>query len=147
MMFVVDEEIGVSVERVFDVMADARNEARWNDQVSRSELVSAEPIAQGSRFVTVNRGAEYDAVISTYDRPRRLAFTVRGEAMDIDACFAFEAAGSERTRLHGEFDMRPKGFMRVIFPLMSPLVRKDFPKQMQRFKTLCEQLAASMPRS
>jgi hypothetical protein len=34
--------------------------------------------------------------------------------------------------------MRPKGFMKLIFPLMKPAVQKDLPRQMQSFKTFCE---------
>ena len=55
-------------------LADVRNEPRWNDQVSRSELVSSGSIAKGSRFKTVNRGYEYDAVITTYEVVMRYVF-------------------------------------------------------------------------
>ena len=52
----VDVAIGAPIGRVFDLMADSRNEPRWNSQVSTTELVSDEPVAQGSEFTTVNRG-------------------------------------------------------------------------------------------
>jgi hypothetical protein len=57
--------------------------------------------------------------------------------MDITAAFAFQPEGGG-SRLVGEFDMRPKGFMKLIFPLMKPAVQKDLPRQMQSFKTFCE---------
>ena len=36
--------------RVFDTLADLRNEPQWNSQVSKAELRSDEPIELGSRF-------------------------------------------------------------------------------------------------
>src|SRR4051794_27674831 len=98
----------------FDRMADARNETAWNSEVSRSELLSGEPIGQGSRFLTVNRGKEYTATISSYERPGLLVFEVAGAPMDITATFRFEPDGTG-TSFSGSFDMRPKGFMRVMF--------------------------------
>ena len=34
--------------------------------------------------------------------------------------------------------MRPKGFLKAIFPLMRPVIRSDLAKQSQRFKAFCE---------
>lgn len=38
------------VSDVFLLMADNRNEPRWNSNLSDSELLTAEPIGLGSRF-------------------------------------------------------------------------------------------------
>jgi hypothetical protein len=138
MKFFVDEELAVDPGTAFDAMADVRNETQWNGQVTRAEMVSSGSIAKGSRFQTVNRGYEYDAVLTTYERPKRLEFEVTGKQLDISVGFRFEAAGPGRSRMHGEFDMRPKGFMKLLFPLMKPLVRRDFPKQMAGFKGFVE---------
>ena len=137
MKFEVETEISRTPAEAFDKMADVRNETRWNSQVSRSELTSDEPVREGSVFTTVNRGKEYNATISTYDRPRRLAFDVTGKPMDITATFSFEPNG-EGTVLKGEFDMRPKGVLKAIFPVMKPVIRKDLAKHSQSFKDFCE---------
>jgi hypothetical protein len=34
--------------------------------------------------------------------------------------------------------MQPRGIMKVLLPLMSPMVRRDFPKQLDSFKAFCE---------
>jgi hypothetical protein len=126
------------VDEVFDAMADARNEIHWNDQVSASSLVGSEPIGGGSEFRTVNRGRPYRARISRYERPASLGFDVTGDTMDIRAEFRFLAEGPAAASLTASFDMRPKGVMRVLLPLMSPLLRRDFPKQGEAFKRFCE---------
>ena len=84
------------------------------------------------------RRTTYDAVITTYERPVRLEFDVTGRQLDMSVSFRFEAAGANRTRMQGEFDMRPKGVLKLFFLLMPPLVRRDFPKQMAGFKRLFE---------
>src|SRR3954447_14994332 len=93
MHFVVEKDIAVPPERAFDAMADARNEPRWNSQVSSSELVGDGPVGPGSRFRTANRRQPYDATITTYERPGRLVFEVTGRVMDITASFSFAPAG------------------------------------------------------
>jgi hypothetical protein len=133
----VDVEVARPRDQVFDLMADARNEPSWNSQVSRTELISDEPIGNGTEFTTTNRGQEYVAIITSYDRPNRLAYSVVGKTMEIVASMELaDSAGG--TRLKGQFDLQPKGFMKLMMPLMSGAVRKDFPKQFASFKTFCE---------
>ena len=118
-------------------MADARNEAAWNSQVSTSELLSPEPVGLGSEFRTVNRGQTYDATITEFTPAQAVTFAITGKSMDLTGTFRFaETTGG--TQVDAEFDLRPKGFMKVIMPLMAPVVRKSFPKELARFKAFCE---------
>lgn len=133
----VSVDIDAPQEQVFDLMADVRNEPEWNSQVSKAELRSGEPVGLGSRFMTVNRGQEYEAVITGYTRPSDLTFEVSGKAMTIQGRVVF-TGDAARSHLDAEFDMQPRGFMKVMLPLMSPLIRRDFPKQFASFKAFCE---------
>ena len=142
MIFAVETAVAASPEAAFDAMADARNETRWNSQVSRAELLSDEPVRAGSRFETVNRGQTYLATITTYDRPARLVFDVTGKALDIGAEFDFAPAG-DRTRVSARLDFRPKGVVRAMFALMTPAVRRDLPTQLDSFRAMCESGAAA----
>ena len=132
MSFEVSSTVNVGPEAAFDAMADARNETKWNSKVTRSDLVGNEPISQGSTFQTVNRGQTYDATITDYQRPTRLTFEVTGRQMDITTTFVFRAEGGA-TILDGSFDFRPKGLLKVVFPLMRPMIKGDLPKQMASF--------------
>jgi len=138
----VDVEIARPRDQVFDLMADARNEPAWNSQVSRTELISEEPIGPGTEFTTTNRGQEYVAIITSYDRASRLAFNVVGNTMEIAAAMRF-ADSPDGTRLTGQFDLQPKGFMKLMLPLMAPAVRKDLPRQFASFKEFCESYAGA----
>jgi hypothetical protein len=123
---------------VFDLMADVRNEAQWNDGVSRAELTTDEPVGEGSKFLT-DRGplGQLESTITVFDRPRRLEFGATSKRMDLAISFTFTEAGSA-TLVHGTFDPKPKGVMAVLFPLLRPMIRRDMAKQHQQFKALCE---------
>ena len=124
-------------EQVFNLMADARNELAWNSKVSKSELISGEPIGKGTEFATTNRGQEYVGIITTYDRADEVGFNVVGKALEIIASMRF-ADSADGTRMAARFDLRPKGFMKLMLPLMAGAIRKDFPRQLKSFKEFCE---------
>lgn len=128
---------GIPPDVAFDAMADARNEVRWNSKVTRSDLVGDQPIGKGSHFQTVNRGQVYDATITEYERPTRISFEVTGKQMDITTAFTFKAS-PQGTLLQGDFDFHPKGFLKVVFPLMRPMIRSDLPRQMGSFADFCK---------
>jgi uncharacterized protein YndB with AHSA1/START domain len=126
---------------VFDLLADARNELRWNDGVSRVELLTDEPIGQGSRFLVEDRRGEHAVTIAVFDRPERIEWALTGERMDVAIRYAFmETAGG--TTVVGTFEARPKGFTKVLLPLLMPLIKRDIAKQHGNFKSLCEARAS-----
>jgi uncharacterized protein YndB with AHSA1/START domain len=129
-------QIACPPEEVFDILADLRNDTQWNSRVSRAELRSPEPIGLGSRFAIVNGGTAYDVTITSFDRPSRLVFEASGKPDLTIACtFAPKAGGTE---LESDFDFRPRGALKVLFPLFAPLIRRDVPKQYASLKALCE---------
>lgn len=91
----------------------------------------------GSQFTTVNRGQQYTATITSYDRADEVTFSVASRAMLIVGQLHFTDT-EVGTALDGQFDMQPKGFMKFLLPLMAPAVRKDFPRQLASFKSFCE---------
>ena len=123
-------------EQVFDTLADLRNETQWNSRVSSAELLSGEPIELGSRFSIVNGGTPYEVTITTYDRPSRLVVEASGKP-DLTIAYTFTPTG-EGTDLESVFDFRPRGVLRMLFPLLAPVIRRDVPKQYASLKALCE---------
>ena len=123
-------------EQVFDMLADLRNDPKWNSRVSSAELRSPEPIGQGSQFAVVNGGTAYDVTITTYERPSRLVYEASGNP-DLTIACTLTPAG-EGTELESDFDFRPKEALKVLFPLLAPVIRRDVPKQYASFKALCE---------
>jgi uncharacterized protein YndB with AHSA1/START domain len=123
-------------EDVFETLADLRNDTQWNSRVSSAELLSPEPIGPGSQFALVNGGTAYDVTITTHERPSRLVFEARGKP-DLTITYALTPTG-EGTALESDFDFRPSGALKVLFPLLAPVIRRDVPKQHASLKALCE---------
>ncbi len=123
---------------VFDQIADARNESTWNSTLTDYKLVSQGPIAQGSTFTYKNRGNEFTSTLSTYDKPSSLAFQVHGKPMDINASVTFEAVGPSTTTVHAEYDLMPKGIMKLLMPLFGGTLSKAFAKEFENFKRFSE---------
>ncbi len=124
----------------FDLMADVRNETKWNDGVSRAQLTTDEPVGRGSKFVTDHGGplGQIESMITAFDRPERLEFEASSKRMDLAISFTFSETGSG-TLVHGTFDPKPKGIMAMLFPLLRPMIRRDMAKQHQQFRALCEE--------
>ncbi len=125
-------------ERLFDTLADLRNETQWNSRVSTAELRNTESIGQGSRFAIVNGGTPYDVTITTYDRASRLVLEASGKP-DLTIAYTFTPTG-DGTQLESDFDFRPRGALKLVFALLGPVIRRDVRKQYGSLKALCERL-------
>ena len=136
MEFTLERHLRCAPEHAFDLMADARNETKWNSQVSRSELRSEEPVGPGSQFLIVNRGQEYDATLATYERPSRLGFQIHGQ-MEMAIAYSF-APDEDGTRYRAVYDFRPTGATKLLAALLTPVIRRSLNKETDSFKALCE---------
>jgi uncharacterized protein YndB with AHSA1/START domain len=122
------------VEEVFDVVADERNEPRYNPRMRRAEKISEGPIGVGTRFraETASTGRAIPMVIEVtdYERPRRLASATHMSSMDIQYTLTFEPV-PEGTRMRWSGELAPRG----IFKVMSLLVAFVGRRQEQRIWT------------
>lgn len=126
------------IDVVFDQIADARNEEKWNTSLTDYKLISAGPIGKGSRFSYKNRGNAFASTLAEYDKPSYLAFHVHGEPMEIDARVDFKAIDPDTTTVSAEYAFKPKGLMKVLLPLFAPVLRKAFAKEFGNFKSFSE---------
>jgi uncharacterized protein YndB with AHSA1/START domain len=114
--------IDAPVGRVFDIVADERNEPRYNPRIVRADKVSEGPVGPGTRFVAEPRGTgpkgAMTLTIVEYIRPRRLHNVVRSSYMTVDGTLTFEDTG-RGTRLSWEWDMDLVGPMRILSPVLA----------------------------
>ena len=123
---------------VFDHIADARNEAKWNATLTDYKLVSQGPIGKGSQFSYQNRGNTFHSTLSEYDKPDHLAFQVHGKPMDIVAQVQLEPVSAGVTNVVAEYVFMPKGAMKIMLPLFGPMLKKAFAKEFENFKQFSE---------
>ena len=113
--------IKAPVDEVFDLVADERNEPKYNPRMVRAEKVTEGPVGAGARFIAEPKGAgrrgQMTLEVLEYDRPRRLHNLVRSSYMLVDGTVSFEAVDGG-TRLRWDWDMRLVGPMRVMSPVL-----------------------------
>jgi Polyketide cyclase / dehydrase and lipid transport len=115
--------IDAAVDQVFDMVADERNEPRYNARIVRAKKMSEGPVGPGARFVAEPKGmgarGRMTLDVLEFDRPRRLHDVVRSSFMRVDGTVTFEEADGGGTRLRWDWDMDLIGPLRVLTPLLA----------------------------
>jgi uncharacterized protein YndB with AHSA1/START domain len=114
--------IKAPINEVFDMVADERNEPRYNPRIVRAEKLDDGPVGAGSRFVAEPKGmgskGEMALTILEYERPHRLHNVVRSSYMDVDGTVTFaEATGG--TRLTWDWTITMVGPFRLLSPVLA----------------------------
>ncbi len=113
--------IAAAVTEVFDIVADERNEPRYNPRIVRAEKVTDGPVGAGSRFVAEPKGmgakGEMTLEIVEYQRPHRLRNVIGSSYLHVEGILTF-AETDGGTRLRWDWDMRLVGPMRVLTPVL-----------------------------
>ena len=114
--------IDAPVDEVFDMVADERNEPRYNSRIVRADMVSEGPVGAGARFVaepkSMGAKGKMTLTIVEYDRPRRLHNIVRSSYMQVEGTLTFEEVEGG-TRLRWDWDMGLAGPMRMLSPVLA----------------------------
>ncbi len=139
MTFSEEMQISCPPTVAFDLISDVRNETRWNGSVRSAELLTSEPVDRGSTLRTDHGRplGQIESTIAVFDRPARLEYDATSAAMDLGITFTFTKT-PDGTTIVGEFAPRPKGVMRLLFPLLRPTIRRDMATHFARFVALCE---------
>jgi len=116
------------VEEVFDVVADERNEPRYNPDLLSSQMLTAEPIDVGTRFRAVHAGGrepfELTIELTEFDRPRRIGSLTWSPVGTIRGGVTFEPADGG-TRMSWAWDVHPTGAARYLGPLVGIVGRRE----------------------
>ena len=114
--------IAAPVERVFDTAADSRNEPSFNPAMTGVELLTPPPIGLGTRFHARmgKAGMEMLVELTEFERPHRLGSRTTSSMMQTSGTLTFAADG-EATLMSWDWQVRPKGWLRMLGPLSGPL--------------------------
>jgi carbon monoxide dehydrogenase subunit G len=109
-------------EEVFDFVADSRNEPSFNPAMTGVELLTPLPIGAGTRFrARMGRaGTPMLVELTEFDRPHRLGSRTTSSMMQTSGALTFAADG-DCTVMSWDWQVRPKGWMRMLGPLFGPL--------------------------
>jgi len=108
-------------ETVFDFVADARREPRYNPLILPAEKLSEGPLGVGRRFLnetaSIGRKTRWAIEITSYERPRRLLTLLSSSAMDINGTMRFDPAGTG-TLMAWSWNLEPRGPFRLVATLI-----------------------------
>ena len=114
--------IAASPERVFDTVADSRNEPSFNTAMTEVELLTPEPVGLGTRFRARmgNAGMDMLVELTEFDRPHRLSSLTTSSMMETSGTLTF-TTDADATLMVWDWQVRPKGWVRMLGPLFRPL--------------------------
>lgn len=133
------------VQDVFDFVADERNEPRYNPEMTECELLTEEPIGQGSRFHAQMsmRGKPVQMAIefTDFQRPRLLASASHLSTMEIEGRLTFDPV-PQGTRMAWFWELHPKGPLKLLSPLVTRMGRRQEERIWTELKHVLEAPAA-----
>ncbi len=131
-------------EAVFPTVLD--NLSEWSEACAEDEVL--EKVGDGEagttfRVVTEERGRrmEFQGVVTAHEPPRHSAVSLTGPAFDIDVAYDFDELEGG-TRVTQTSEVKPKGFFKVLFFLMKPLIKRQGcdaqTKELDAMRAYCE---------
>jgi Polyketide cyclase / dehydrase and lipid transport len=114
--------IAAPAGQVFDTVADTRNEPSFNPAMAGVELLTPLPIGVGTRFrARMGRaGTPMLVELTEFDRPHRLGSRTTSSMMQTSGALTF-TADRDGTVMIWNWQVRPRGWMRMLGPLSGPL--------------------------
>jgi uncharacterized protein YndB with AHSA1/START domain len=113
------------VDRVFSTVVDGANYARWNPTVRASRRLGEGELGEGTRFEWELRGfGKVVQELQEFDHNARVRIVPHIKSIQGGHRFLFTAQG-DRTRVDHELEMTPRGFFRLLAPLMGMVGRRN----------------------
>lgn len=136
------QEIARPADQVFDFVADASNNPRWQRGQISCVWVSPPPIEVGSiyeqRARFLGRTLTNRFVVVDFDPGRTIVLESREGTFPIKVRRTVEPIGEGRSLVKAEIDGEPGGAFRVVGPLLQRLAQRSVEGDYRRLKQLLE---------
>ena len=125
-------------EEIFDLLADIRRNPEWCPAFTGSEKLTDGPVGRDAVFRTSMRGmGDLQIRITRYERPRRIWFTTSAKAAEIRHNFVLMPRMGG-THVDQEIDIRPRGVLRMVAPVMAQMLRRSIRSNTAALKAYLE---------
>ncbi len=125
----INVRVDAPVEDLFDLMADPATEVDWNPDAIEVQRVGQRALGPGAEWQGRYKGMGSMRIkLDEYQRPQRLVFSISGNRMDMHWAFAFVPDGAG-TQLTAVAELQLKGVMRLMTPLLRPMMRRTFSRR------------------
>jgi hypothetical protein len=139
-------DIRSSPEEVFDYCVDLTREPEWNPKAKRVEKVSAGPIGLGTRYeAEFLKGSPMMIELVRFERP--VAWESVGRSRRQDAKGEGRVSATEEgAHLVMRMELRPKGTLGLLLPIMGRFMHKQQERNLAAIKEALEGSGASVAR-
>jgi len=138
-------EILRTQQETFDYLTDLRNAPEWSTEVV--DVTYDGELGEGTTGKDVRKMGRKEMVmpweVTTYDAPRRIVFEY-GPPFPATADFSFEAT-ARGTLVTCYTDLRPRGWWRLLAPIMAKEARKADEVQFAKVKAILESRGNGAP--
>lgn len=135
-------EIDASPREVSTYAADPDNAPNWYEKIESIEWVTQPPLALGSkmRFVAhfLGRRLVYTYEVVEYKAGRKLVMRTAEGPFPMETTYIWEALPGDRTRMTLRNRGEPKGFSKLMAPLMRGAMKKANEADLRALKALFE---------
>jgi hypothetical protein len=112
-------------DEVFDYVTDSRNEPDYNHAMRHVEKTTPGPLRRGTEFVatvrSMGRTVPMTTVITDYERPVLSVSTTHMVSMDVHGTLTFMEVAPGRTKMRWDWQLKPRGWFRLLSPLTTRL--------------------------
>jgi hypothetical protein len=136
-------DIARSPGDVFDYCTDLTREPEWNPKAKRVEKITDGRIGVGTRYeAEFLRGSPMTIELVRFDRP--VAWESLGRSRRLDAKGEGRISATEEgTRLVMRMELKPKGTLRVLLPVLGRFMHKQEERNLAAIKEALEASVAS----
>lgn len=142
MHYVVEIEIDLPRERVFELLVDPDHRSKWQVGLTDAALLEGSPGQVGARsrlvFGEGKRKMEMVEEIIESTPPEKLTCTYAAKQVDNVVAIRLVEVNAGKTRLISENDFKFSGFMRVIGFIAKGAFPRQSRKYLQNFKASAE---------
>ena len=112
-------------EEAFDYLSGHRNELEWNPGIESIDKLTDGPVGPGTKCLAKWKSAPKAVEVETiaYDRPHGWSIHNSGP-VEVTVTVRLQPTATG-TRLSSDFEARPHGFFRLIFPLFLMKIRRE----------------------
>lgn len=139
-------EITKPSSAVWDAIADYGFDLQWRKGLTQMAPDPDGPAAMGTKIheVVVSSGREYaaDTIVTEFDPGTSYRFTGKGTIGGLSGGRSVEARGDASSVFTYSIELEPHGKMRLLRPILGPMVRSNLRKDLVRLKELLEDGAA-----
>lgn len=124
-------------EQAFDYLSDLRAELEWNPRCQVMDKLTEGPIGQGTRYRAKWKSSPFvELEIVHFERPRTWT-AHNGGRIEVTFTCRLEPV-SEGTKLQVEFEPRPHGWFRLVFPVFLLVIRREEQANMTHLRDALE---------